>query len=457
LHIENLLETVKRVHFIGIGGAGMCPLAEILHRGGYALSGSDNNESDTLRHIMDLGIPVTLGHAPQNTDGAEMVVYSAAIPKSNHELADALEKGIPCFKRSELFGAVSRMHKNCVGICGTHGKTTATAMTTQILIKAGMSPNALIGGRLPLTNSYSVAGESDVFVCEACEYADTFLDLSPKCSVILNVDADHLEYFKTIENLIASFTKFADMSDTVIYNADDANTKTAVKGLKGKAFVTFGKKTENNWSYGNVSMKNGAFPCFDVLRDGKYAGRAELNIPGEHNILNALAAIAASVYAGAAVEDSIKYAGGFAGAGRRFEKLAEINGITVADDYAHHPAELEAVLKAAKKMDYSRVIAIFQPFTFSRTSNLFNEFVSALKIPDIVIMTEIMGSREVNTYNISTANLAEKIENSVWFDGFDKIADYTASIAKNGDLIITLGCGDVYKIAKILIERMYKK
>lgn len=456
-NIDTLLKQVKRIHFIGIGGSGMCPLAEILHNEGYALSGSDNNESDTLARIRALGIPVTMGQKAENIKGAEMVVYTAALLKDNPELVAAKESGIPTFERAKLFGAISRLYKNCIGICGTHGKTTVTSMTTQVMLEAKLDPSAVIGGKLPLIDANGRVGKSEHFVCEACEFVDTFLELSPAVAVILNIDEDHLDYFKTLDNLILSFHKFADMAtDAVLYNGDDANTLKAMEGIGGKTLITFGFQNTNDWYPENIGTVRGAFYGFDVMHSGEKLGHIQLNVPGRHNILNALAAIAASVHAGAEFTACKAGLEAFGGAGRRFEMLGVYNGITFADDYAHHPAELRVTLESAMKMDYNRVWAVFQPFTYSRTYMLMDDFAKVLQIPDRCVMTEIMGSREINTYNVYTAQLAEKIPNSVWFNTFDEVADYVLQNAESGDLVLTLGCGDIYKAAKIMIQKLKK-
>lgn len=451
--IDELLDKVKRIHFIGIGGAGMCPLAEILHAKGYQLSGSDNNETDTLARIRKLGIPVVLGQKAENIGDAEMVVFTAALLPDNPELCAAREMGVPTFERSKLFGAVTRKFGNCIGVCGTHGKTTTTSMLTQILLKSGIDTSAVIGGKLPMIKANGRVGTADLLVCEACEFANTFLDLSPSVAVILNIDADHLEFFKTMDNLIASFAKFAAMArDVVIYNGDDVKTCKAIEIAGCKKCITFGMSDKNEWHPDNITFQHGAFACFDLIHNGENVGRVNLSVPGEHNILNAMAAIAAAVYAGADVTRAVKETASFAGAGRRFEILGTPRGITIADDYAHHPAELKVTLEAAKKMEFKKVWAVFQPFTFSRTSMLFDDFVKVLPIADRVVLTEIMGSREINTYDIHTSQLAEKIPGSVWFDNFDSIAQYLYENVESGDLVITLGCGDVYKIAKKLLK-----
>lgn len=451
--IDEAIKSAKRIHFIGIGGSGMCPLAEILHSQGHTLTGSDNNESDTVKRIRSMGIPVIMGQKAENVDGADMVVYTAALLPDNPELVAAKEKGIPTFERSKLFGYFTRKYDNCVGVCGTHGKTTVTSMLTHILIENDFDPSAVIGGRLPLTGTNGRVGESDILVCEACEYKDTFLDLTPDISVILNVDRDHMEYFKTLENLEASFRKFADMSSKcIIYNGDDQNTIDSVNGVCGKTMITFGKNDNCDYVAKNVDWKDGAFPCYDVYHKGVLLGRVELSVPGEHNVLNSLAAISTAMYLGASFEQCRVSVATFKGAGRRFEYLGAYNGADIVDDYAHHPAEIEVTLNAAQKMSYNRVWAVFQPFTFSRTKMHLEAFAKALSIADKVVLTEIMGSREINTYGISTQDLADEIPGSVWFDTFPKVADYLKENICEGDLVLTLGCGDVYKIAKMVLD-----
>lgn len=458
--IDELLKKVSRVHFIGIGGSGMCPLAEILHKEGYLLSGSDNNETDTLKRIRSLGIPVTLGQKAENIDGAEMIIYTAALLPDNPELVAAKASGIPTFERSKLLGAVTRMYSNSICICGTHGKTTSCSMLTQLLIEAGLDPTAVIGGKLPLTGSNGIVGHTEHMVCESCEFVDTFLDLTPDVAVILNVDEDHLDYFKTFDNLKNSFVKFSSMATKVIiYNGDDSNTVEVVdktKKLCGKPVISFGLGENNDYRAVNI-VDNNEYNSFDVVYKGNNLGRVSLSIPGRHNVMNCLAVIAAAMYSGVDFDKCVSGISDFTGAGRRFEKLAEINGITIIDDYAHHPLELEVTLNTAMNMGYKKVYAVFQPFTYSRTAILFDDFVRVLSIPDQCIMTEIMGSREVNTYGIYTSQLAEKIKGSVWFNTFEEVAEYAVSHAEPGDCIITLGCGDIYKAAKIMINMLKER
>lgn len=433
----------------------MCPLAEILHAKGYSLQGSDNNESSIVDRIRAMGIPVMMGQKAENIKGADMIVYSAAIQHGNPELEAALSSGIPTFQRAELLGEVSRHFSNCIGICGTHGKTTTTSMTVQTMLSAGLDPSAVIGGKLPLTNSYGRVGNTETIVMESCEYQDTFLHMSPDVAVILNIDEDHMEYFKTLDNLILSFTKFANSAaKAVIYNGDDANTLKAVEGITGKEMISFGFQNTNDYYAENIEEINGAYTRFDAVHKGEKLGTVSLSVPGNHNILNALASIACALYSGADFKNCIKGLEEFKGAGRRFEHLGTYKGIDFIDDYAHHPAELKVTIEAAMKLGYKTVWAVFQPFTYSRTVMHFDEFVDVLSIPDRCVMTEIMGSRETNTYGIYTSQLAEKIPNSVWFNTQEEVADYVIKNASAGDLVLTMGCGDIYKSAYMMIDKL---
>ena len=447
---ENLLKTRKHIHFIGIGGSGMFPMVQILHSEGFYITGSDNNETETTKIERKMGIPVTLGQAAENIEGADLIVYTAAIMSDNPELIAAKASGVPCLERSDMLGLLPRRYSKAVCVAGTHGKTTTSAMIAQTLLEGGFDPSAFIGGKVKALGGSGRAGKSDIFVVEACEFVDTFLKLSNDISVILNIDNDHLDYFGSIENSIKSFRKFASNSTgPVIVNGDDANTMKAVEGLD-KEIITFGWSNKNDYYAADVRFLGGAKSGYTLMHHGKPICEIRLSIPGKHNILNSMACAAVCLYLGMNPEEMAEHIDKFPGAGRRFEILGEVNGVTIADDYAHHPTEIAATLKAAKEMDFHEVWAVFQPFTYSRTALLMDDFVTALSVADHVVMSEIMGSREKNTYNIYTKDLAEKIPGSVWFNTFKEMADYTMSHAKPGDLVITLGCGDVYKCAYIM-------
>ena len=376
---------------------------------------------------------------------------------------------MPVLERSELLGIVTAKYSNAICISGTHGKTTTTSMAAQILFTAGVDLSAFIGGKLPCIGGSGRAGKSETMVCESCEFVDTFLKLYPDVAVILNVDADHLDYFGTLENVIRSFHKFAERaSRTVIYNGNDPNTCKAVEGITEKEMITFGTTPDCAYYAADVQHVSGMETRFTAMHLGKPMGEIVLHVAGIHNVLNAMAAIAAADHAGVSFEAIQKGLGEFRGAGRRFEQVAQVGGVTVVDDYAHHPAELTVTLNAAKEMGYRHVWAVFQPFTFSRTAMLLDDFAKALSIADTAVLTDIMGSREKNTYHIFTRNLAEKIPGCVWFPqdeteepndtrkyhNFDQVCDYICKHAQPGDLVITLGCGDVYKISRRLAKEL---
>lgn len=455
MNIDELLKQVKRIHFIGIGGAGMCPLAEILISLGYNLSGSDNNDTETFRRIEKEGARVYLGQTKDNlTDDIELVIYTNAILKGNEELEYAKEH-FPCFERAELLGAMSRIFSNCIGVCGTHGKTTTSSMITQVLMEAGLDPSAVIGGKLPLIDAYGRYGHSQNFVCESCEFNNTFLKMNPDIAVILNIDEDHLDFFGNLDNIKKSFRAFADKTTrTIIYNGDDKNTVDTLKGITGKKLISVGRNDDNEWVAKNVVIPGGFKSYYDVYHNGEFVTPVELSVPGEHNILNSLCAFAAAYESGADIKSICKGLKNFGGASRRFEMLGTYNGITFADDYAHHPAEIKVTLEAAMKMGYKNVWAVHQPFTFTRTSILLDEFADVLKIADKCVISAIMGSREVNTIGIKAKDLADKIPGSVQLDTFEEICDYVLENAQEGDLVITLGCGDVYKVARMMVNKL---
>ena len=455
---DNILDRVKKLHFVGIGGSGMCPMAEILFHKGYQLTGSDINESDTLDRIRSYGIPVSMGHKAANIGDAQAVVYTAACKADNPELVAARERGIPTLERSVMLGLLARKFARPVAVSGTHGKTTTTAMLTEILIDGGMDPSAIIGGKLPMLGANSRVGHGQTLVVEACEYVDTFLQLHPAVSVILNIDADHLDYFKTVDNIVKSFRQFArQTSQLIVVNGDNARAMESVKDLPNVKIVTFGMSEHNDYYPTEMNEEDTACEDFTLTYRGKKLGRVNLMVPGEHNMLNAIAAAAAAHCLGVDPEKICASLGKFSGVHRRFEVLGKFEGVTVADDFAHHPTELTAVLTSAVRMGYRQVWAVFQPHTYSRTYNLLNDFAKALSIPHHLVMTEILAVRETNTYNIHTSDLAAKIPGSVWFDSFEKIADYVMKNAQPGDLILTLGGGDIYKCANLIVEKYLQR
>lgn len=445
---------IKRLHFLGIGGSGMSPMALMLREKGFQLTGSDLNESETLARVRKAGIPVSLGHRPENIGDAQAVVYSAAFRQDNPELVAAREKGIPTIERSVMLGYLTGQFETPICVSGTHGKTTTTAMLTQVLIEAGADPSAIIGGKLPLIDGNYCLGKSGLMVCEACEYVDTFLQLYPKISVITNIDADHLDYFKNLDNIIRSFHQFEEQtSHQIILNGDNLNVMKSVVGIPREKLITFGLQPHNDYYAAETSEEPTACEDFTLVCRGEPLGRVNLSVPGIHNLYNAIAAGAAAHQLGLDPAKICAALGHFSGVHRRFEILGNFGGITVADDFAHHPTELTAVLNSAMRMGYRNVWAVFQPHTYSRTVNHFDEFVEALRIPDHLVMTEILAVREENIYGIATADLAKRLPGSVWFPSNEEIVNYVMQQARPGDLILTLGGGDVYKCANLFVER----
>lgn len=453
--INTLMVAGKCVHLAGIGGVSMSPLAEVLLRRGMKVQGSDMNESESVLHLRSLGIPVAIGHNAENLGACDMVIRTAAIHDENPEIAGAVTRGIPVYERAQAWGAIMRHYENAVCISGTHGKTTTSSMTTHIFVAAQADPTVMIGGTLPLLHSGYRVGHGKTIILESCEYCDSFLNFFPTVAVILNVEADHLDYFKTFENVERSFRKFAALvpeDGFVIANADDAGAREAVKALPHKVF-TFGLATDGvDCTAANLTFNAGK-PEFDVVIHGETYAHVALQVVGRHNVMNALAA-AASAYVlgidGAYVRLGLA---SFQGAARRFEHKGSFRGADVFDDYAHHPGELHALFAAAKSLPYKRIICAFQPHTYSRTQALFDEFVQELKTPDIAVLMEIFAAREQNDIGISSNDLAKQIPGSVYCSTLAKVTDTLASLAQPGDLILTVGAGDIYRAGEELLKR----
>ncbi|MDL2293075.1 UDP-N-acetylmuramate--L-alanine ligase [Ruminococcaceae bacterium OttesenSCG-928-D13] len=461
--LNKILEQSRKIHFVGVGGSGMYPLVQILLAAGHTISGSDVNEGEILDYERRQGVRVMMGQVAENVHGGELVVYSAAIRADNPERLEAERLGIPCVERSVMLGYVASLYRRPLCIAGTHGKTTATGMAVQILEMGGHAPGAVIGGRLPLIGGYGQAGQgNDAMVVEACEYHNTFLELASECAVLLNVDDDHLEFFGSMENLKEAFRSFCRLATgAVLYNGDDANTREVVAPLlqsgvnsagEKLSFFSFGLEEGADFGAINLREHRPGYWAFTLMAGGEAHGEIALGAPGKHNVYNALAAAAGAMRLGASFEDIERGLAAFSGTGRRFEVLGQVNGVTIADDYAHHPAEVKAVLTAAKAMEYGRVWAVHQPYTYSRTQSLLEDFAAVLPIADRVVLTAIMGGRErKEDYNVTTRDLADKIPGSVWFETQREAADYVLQNARPGDLVLTLGCGDIYKCAHMML------
>ncbi len=449
--IQHFITPGRRVHLSGIGGVSMCPLAEVLHGMGLVVQGSDMRDSPIVEHLRSLGISVAVGHTAQDIEGAEFLIRTAAIHDDNPEIAAAHQKGIPVFERAEAWGAIMQRYENAICIAGTHGKTTTTAMTTHIFMAAQADPTVMIGGTLPMLHSGYRVGKGDTIILESCEYCNSFLYFFPTVAVVLNIDADHLDFFKDLDDIKHSFRRFAQLvpaDGKIVANADDANTMDALKGLP---LFTFGLDHPADCRGENLTWNHG-LPSFDIVIDGKLYTSLSLHTAGRHNVLNALAAAAAAYVLGIPGEAVKAGLEAFSGAGRRFEYKGEYNGAKIYDDYAHHPGELHALLTAARSMGYQRVICAFQPHTYSRTKALFDDFVRELRTVDQVVLAEIFAARETNTIGISSADLAAEIPGSIFCPTLQDVTAQLKKLAQPGDLILTVGAGDIYTAGEALIQ-----
>lgn len=457
---KNIKETYKNVYFIGIGGVSMSGLAEILNGMGITVSGTDIKPSAATKRLESLGIHVNYGHIGENIkDGTDLVVYTAAVKEDNPEVTAAREKGIETVERADLLGAIMSNYSHSIAVSGTHGKTTTTSMISEILLAADADPTITVGGTLSTIGGNIKVGKSDYFVAEACEYHNSFLKFNPYIGIILNVEADHLDFFKDIDEIKESFKKFAlnvPKEGRVIINHDAYGVEYITSGL-GSDVLTFGLTPKADWYAENVVHEPDGTNSFDAVFKGKNSGRISLRIPGEHNILNALAACAASYSLGISMENIIKGLKNYTGVNRRFQKKGEFNGVKVIDDYAHHPSEIKATLAAAKNVEHNKIWCVFQPHTYTRAKALFEEFGKAFSDADKIIVADIYAAREKDTGLINAKDIAEKIrsndKDAVYLGNFDNIVDYIKSTACPGDLLITMGAGDVYLVGERLVSQ----
>ncbi len=442
----------RRVHLAGIGGVSMSPLAEVLHGMGLAVQGSDQSGSPAVDHLRAQGISVHVGHEASDIEGAEFLIRTAAIHDDNPEIAAARAQGIPVFERAEAWGAIMRQYENAVCIAGTHGKTTTTSMTTHIFMAAQADPTVMIGGTLPMLHSGYRVGRGDTIILESCEYCNSFLHFFPTVAVVLNVEADHLDFFKDLDDIKRSFRRFAQLTPPdgrIVVNADDEGAMDALKGLP---LFTFGCREGADCQARDLTWHGGR-PDFDVVVDGKVYTHLSLRVAGLHNVYNALAAASAAYVLGIPSKAVRQGLEGFFGAGRRFELKGQYNGARVYDDYAHHPAELHALLEMAQSLGCERVICAFQPHTYTRTKALFDDFIRELQLADLVILTDIYAAREQNTIGISSRDLAERIPDALYCPSLPEAAEKLRELAQPGDLIVTAGAGDIYIVGEMLLSK----
>ena len=447
LALQQYIQPGKRVHLVGIGGVSMRPLGLVLKGMGLQVSGSDMNSSVSTDELIAQGIQVAIGHRQENVQGADCVIRTAAVHNDNPEIAGARAAGIPVFERAQAWGVIMKAYENAICISGTHGKTTTTSMMAHILMEAALDPTVMIGGYLPLLRAGHRVGNGNTILLESCEYCDSFLNFFPSLAVVLNIEADHLDYFKDLADVEKSFRKFAELSTNgIVANGDDANT---VDTLRGLDYVSFGFGANNTVRAVDPSAD---WRSFDVICNGQRYCHVELSVYGRHNALNALAAAAVAWKMGIDADAVVRGLAGFRGAGRRMEFKGTYNGADVYDDYAHHPGELCATVDAVRAMGYKRIIFAFQPHTYTRTHALFNEFVEQLSKPDVLILAEIYAARERNTIGISSRDLVEKIPGSIYCATLPEVTQRLQKLAQPGDVILTVGAGDIYRAGEALVK-----
>ncbi len=437
------------VHLVGIGGVSMRPLGLVLKGMGMEVTGSDMSASDGTRELEDKGIPVAIGHHAENIEGAACIIRTAAAHNDNPEIAAARAAGIPVFERAQAWGEIMKSYKNAVCVSGTHGKTTTTSMLTHILMEANLDPTVMIGGYLPLLHASHRVGHGDTILLESCEYCDSFLNFFPTLALVLNVEEDHLDYFKDLADIQKSFHKFAAMATFgVVANGDDPHT---VKAMEGIDYVSFGLGENNRIHAANMCPD---WRHFDVVCDGEFYCHLDMGVLGKHNAMNALAAAAAAWMMGIPGEAVSHGLESFHGAGRRMEFKGKFNGADVYDDYAHHPDEVAATIAAVRDaMPGRRLVLAFQPHTYSRTSALFDDFVRELSKTDVLVLAEIYAARERNTIGISSADVAEKIPGAVFCETLPEVTAYLKANVREGDVVITMGAGDIFRAGEALLGK----
>ena len=436
------------VHLVGIGGVSMRPLGLVLKGMGMEVTGSDMSASDGTRELEEKGIPVAIGHHAENIQGASCIIRTAAAHNDNPEIAAARAAGIPVFERAQAWGEIMKSYKNAVCVSGTHGKTTTTSMLTHIRMEANLDPTVMIGGYLPLLHASHRVGHGDTILLESCEYCDSFLNFFPTLALVLNVEEDHLDYFKDLADIQKSFHQFAEMATFgVVANGDDPRT---VKAMEGIDYVSFGLGEGNRIHAANMCPD---WRHFDVLCDGEFYCHLDMGVLGKHNAMNALAAAAAAWMMGIPGEAVSHGLESFHGAGRRMEFKGKFHGADVYDDYAHHPDEVAATLAAMRDaMPGRRLVLAFQPHTYSRTSALFDDFVRELSKADVLVLAEIYAARERNTIGISSADVAAKIPGATFCETLPEVTEFLRANVREGDVVITMGAGDIFRAGEALLE-----
>ncbi len=447
------------IHFIGIGGISMSGLAEILLKEGFTVSGSDTKESPLTKKLESEGAHIIYGQKAENiTPGIGCVVYTAAISRGNPELIEAAAQMIPMLTRAELLGQLMKNYDTPIAVSGTHGKTTTTSMISHILLEADLDPTISVGGILKAIGGNIRVGNSGTFITEACEYTNSFLNFFPKISVILNIEEDHLDFFKDLEDIRHSFRQFTSLlpeDGTLVINGEIKDHQEIYQGLPCRV-VTYGPGADYDYSATDISYDENGHVSFDLLRHGEYADHIVLSVTGDHNVSNALSAIAVADLLDIPMDVTKKGLFSFTGTDRRFEYKGEWNGVTIVDDYAHHPTEIEATLKAAQHSPHNAVWCVFQPHTYTRTKAFFHEFAEALSHADHLVLADIYAARETDTLGISSKDLADEAAklgtDTHYFPDFEQIEAFLKENCRPGDLLITMGAGDVVTIGEDLLK-----
>ena len=453
--LANTLDNCKKLHFTGIGGISMSTIAVLAKFRGFEVTGSDRSYSETAASLEKQGIKITIGHFAESADDCDALIYTAAVDETNPELARAIERNIPLVSRAAFLGYLMRDYGNRIGVSGTHGKTTTTALISHILIEAGLDPTVANGAVLPEIGGAYRIGSKNYFVYESCEYKDSFLSFDPSLAVITNIELDHTDYFPSIEAIIDSFsTSIADAS-MVVANIDNSNVLEALKGYGGRVIgVSLGNSRADYYAC-DLRYEYGC-GRYTFCHRGEKLCEISLPVIGSFNVYNSLCAAAVAHICGISPEVISSAAATFVGAKRRFECRARIQGIAVYDDYAHHPSEISATLDGASRLGYKKIYCVFQPHTYSRTHDLLDDFRRAFSMADTVIFADIYAARETDTMGVSSKLLADDI-GQLYFPSFEEIAKYLAENATSGDLVITMGAGDVYKIGNILVDLLKEK
>ena len=453
--------TPANLHFTGIGGISMSALAEIMISRGFTVTGSDSHESKITDHLESLGAKIFYNQVAGNiSSDIDVLIYTAAIKQDNPELVKAKELGIPLLTRAEFLGQIMLNYPMAIGVSGTHGKTTTTSMLSQIMLEANTDPTILVGGIMPAIHGNTRVGHSDKLITEACEYTNSFLSFKPNMAIILNVAADHLDFFKDLDDIRHSFRKFAELVPNdgfLVINSDIDNLEYFTDGLKCKVITVGSDPAKSDYSATNIEFDQFAKGSYDLVVNGEKSFHVALNVTGEHNIYNSLAAIAAAHAMGISDENIKAGLTQYGGTDRRFQYKGKVGDVTIIDDYAHHPDEITATIKTAKHYPHKKMWVVFQPHTYSRTKSLLPEFGKALKEADAVVLADIYAAREKDTLGVSSLDVKKEIEKYGtevhYYPSFSEIENFLLESCSPGDLLITMGAGDVVKIGEHLLGK----